>query len=84
MKNPSDLTEADETDSASAPQPFNLFAGLAEEQLPTTAAQAKIPTALVPPAQTQRTAEEVPTRAAAFYWAIAVIAVLIVILLAVL
>jgi hypothetical protein len=82
MKNPSDLTEAEETDSASAPQPFNLFAGLSEEQLPTTAAHAKVPAALVPPAQTQRTAEEVPTRGAAFYWAMAVIAVLIVIVLA--
>lgn len=78
MKNPSDLTEADQIDSSSsAPQPFNLFAGLSEEQLPDTAAQTNVSAKLIPPAQPQRVAESVPNRSAAVYWTIAVIALLI-------
>ena len=85
MKNPSDLTEAGETDSSSsAPQPFNLFAGLSEEQLPATTVQANVPAKSIPPAEPQRVTEMVPNRSAAVYWAIAIIALLIVILLAVL
>jgi hypothetical protein len=85
MKNPSDLTEAEETDSSSsAPQPFNLFAGLSEEQLPTSTVQTNVPSSIIPPAQPQRAAELVPNRSAAIYWAVAIIALLIAILLAVL
>jgi hypothetical protein len=83
MKNPSDLTEAGETDSSSsAPQPFNLFAGLSEEQLPASTVQTNIPASIVPPAQPQRTTEMVPNRSATIYWTIAIGALLIAILLA--
>jgi hypothetical protein len=85
MKNPSDLTEAEESDSSSsAPQPFNLFAGLPEEQLPASTVQTKVPTNLVPSAETQRTANMVSSRSTAMYWAIALFALLIAVLLVVL
>ena len=85
MKNPSDLTEAEGADSSSsAPQPFNLFAGLSEEQLPASTVQTNVPATIIPAAQPQRTAEMVPNRSAAVYWAIAIIALLIAILLALL
>jgi hypothetical protein len=78
MKAPAGSSESEEIESSSAPQPFNLFAGLSEEQLPATTVQTNVPAKLIPPAIPQRTAETIPNRSAGI-WAAAIFLVLLII-----
>jgi hypothetical protein len=79
MKAPSGSSESEQIESSSAPQPFNLFAGLSEEQLPGTTVQTNVPAKLIPPATPQRTAETIPNRSAGVYWAAAIFFALLII-----
>jgi hypothetical protein len=84
MKNPSDPEEGQETDfSSSAPQPFNLFAGLQEEQLPSSAVQTLVHKPSAPESNKPIVSGETVSRPNhALYWTIAVIACLVALILA--
>jgi hypothetical protein len=81
MKEPSDLTEAEET-ASSAPQPFNLFAGLNEEQLPANTVQTGAPAQSLPKEEPRRAAEGVVVgNAHTRYWIAAILAALFILIL---
>jgi hypothetical protein len=81
MKNPTDLTESEESDSSAA-QPFNLFAGLSEEQLPANTVQTGAPAQSLPKEEPHRAVEGVVVaNAYTRYWIAAILAALFILIL---